>query len=77
MGMQTRAEQTALFTLNAYLRGAVTLDGLIDWAERVEAEAADADDPWLRRVAADLANPMLCREQATALVHEHLRARFR
>ena len=74
MGMQSRAEQTALFTLNAYLRGAVSLDGLIAWAERLEAEAAD--DPWLRRVAADLSNPMLCREQATALVHEHLRARL-
>lgn len=71
--MQTRAEHRALFTLNAYLRGAVTLDGLIAWAERTEAE--QPGDPWLRRVAADLANPMLCREQATALVHEHLRTR--
>jgi hypothetical protein len=75
MGIRSPADERALFTLNAYLRGAVTLDGLIDWAEGLEAEAPD--DPWLRRVAADLANPMLCREQATALVHEHLRARFR
>jgi len=63
----------ALLTLNAYVRGAVTLDELVDWAEQLEA--GGPDNPWLRRVAADLANPLLCREQAIALVHEHLRSR--
>jgi len=63
----------AFFTLNAYVRGGLTLDELIDWAELVESSGPD--DPWLRRVAADLANPLLCREQAIVLVREHLRTR--
>gem|GEM_PF-4485579 len=63
----------ALQRLSAYLCGALTLDALIDWAEALEV--AGTDDAWLARVAADLANPLLCREQATALVLEHLRAR--
>jgi hypothetical protein len=63
----------ALLRLNAYLQGALTLEALIDWAEGLEA--AGTEDAWLARVAADLANPLLCREQATALVREHLRAR--
>jgi hypothetical protein len=63
----------ALFRLNAYARDALTLEELIDWAERLESNSPE--DPWLRRVAADLANPLLCREQAIALVREHLRSR--
>ncbi len=63
----------ALFKLNAYLRGALTLEALIAWAEGLDA--ARTEDVWLRRVAADLANPLLCREQATALVRDHLRTR--
>jgi len=63
----------ALLRLNAYLCGALTLDALIDWAEATLA--LGPDDAWLARVTADLANPLLCREQATALVREHLRAR--
>jgi hypothetical protein len=63
----------AIFKLNAYIRGALTLDELIDWAERLESDAHG--DPWLRRVVADLANPLLCREQALALIREHLRTR--
>jgi hypothetical protein len=63
----------ALSTLDAYLRGALSLDELIEWAERLGAEPAE--DAWLQRVSSDLANPLLCREQATALIHEHLRAR--
>jgi hypothetical protein len=63
----------ALFRLDAYARGALTLEELIDWAERLESSSPE--DTWLRRVAADLANPLLCQEQATALVREHLRAR--
>ncbi len=62
----------AVRTLTAYLAGLVALDELIEWAERLEA--VGADNPWLRRLAADLANPLLCREQAMALVHEHLRS---
>ncbi len=63
----------ALLRLNAYLHGALTLEALMDWAERLDA--AGTEDVWLRRVAADLANPLLCREQATALVRDHLRTR--
>jgi hypothetical protein len=62
----------ALSTLNAYLRGALSLDELIEWAEH--RDARPADNAWVRRVSADLANPLLCRELATALIHEHLRA---
>jgi len=61
--------------LHGYLRRAVTLDELIAWAERVEAAAPAAS--WLRALAADLANPMLCREAAAAHVHEHLRRHAR
>jgi hypothetical protein len=63
----------AVSTLDAYLQGALSLDELIEWAERLETEPAK--DAWLRRVSSDLANPLLCREQATALIREHLRAR--
>jgi hypothetical protein len=63
----------ALLTLEAYVRGAVSLHELIDWAEHLEARSSHS--PWLRSVAADLANPLLCREQAVALVREHLRSR--
>lgn len=62
----------ALSTLNAYLRGALSLDELIEWAERLDAEPPE--NAWVRRVSSDLANPLLCRELATALIHEHLRA---
>ena len=63
----------ALSTLDAYLHGALSLDELIDWAVRLDAEAPE--DSWLHRVTSDLANPLLCRELATALVREHLRAK--
>jgi hypothetical protein len=64
-------EETALFMLHGYLRNAVSLDELIAWAERVE-RCAPAN-PWLSAAAADLSNPLLCREEAAAYVHEHLR----
>lgn len=70
---ETRETKEALLTLEAYGRGAVSLDELIDWAEQLEARSSQS--AWLRSVAADLANPLLCREQAVALVHEHLRRR--
>jgi hypothetical protein len=63
----------AVSTLNEYLQGAINLDELIAWAEHFEHDATD--DIWLHRVRTDLANPLLCREQATALVFEHLRVR--
>jgi hypothetical protein len=63
----------AVSTLEAYLRDALSLDELIAWAEKLEARPVE--NAWLQRVSTDLANPLLCRELATALVHEHLRAR--
>jgi hypothetical protein len=63
----------AVSTLEAYLRDALSLDELIAWAEKLEARPVE--NAWLQRVSTDLANPLLCREQATALVYEHLRAR--
>jgi hypothetical protein len=63
----------AVGILNRYLREEVTLDALIEWAESLEA--APSDDTWLRHVVQDLSNPLLCREQARALVYEHLRSR--
>lgn len=67
-----RPTTDAVRTLNGYLREEVTLDELIEWAERLEA--ANSGSPWLRQVAQDLSNPLLCREEATALVYEHLRS---
>ena len=73
MSSDTRRPQVmeALSTLNAYLRGTLSLDELIEWAGRLDAQPPE--DAWVRRVSSDLANPLLCRELATALVHEHLR----
>ena len=65
--------QEARETLVSFLSGAVTLDALIAWAEGLEAQGAA--DRWLRHVAAELSNPLLCREEATALVHDFLRAK--
>ena len=65
----------AVATLEGYLSGALTLDELIDWAERLAVPGCG--DAWLQKVAADLSNPLLCREQATALVQDHLRSRAR
>lgn len=70
---QRRETLDAVHTLNAYLRGERSLDELIAWAERLDA--SQSEDAWLREVALGLSNPLLCREQATALVHEHLRTR--
>ena len=70
---QSAVADDAVSTLEAYLRHALSLDELIAWAEKLEARPVE--DAWLQRVGTDLANPLLCREQATALVHEHLRAR--
>jgi hypothetical protein len=56
--------------LTGYRDGVVTLESLIDWAERLEASAPS--DPWLRRTAQSLADPLLCRERAMAFVRDLL-----
>jgi hypothetical protein len=66
------AVDDAVWMLTDYLQGALSLDELIEWAEQTQQELSDE---WLHRVTADLANPLLCREQATALALEHLRLR--
>jgi hypothetical protein len=69
-----RPEVTAaVSTLEAYLQGTLSLDELIDWAEALGGRAPE--HPWLKQVSSDLANPLLCRELALALVREHLRSR--
>jgi hypothetical protein len=67
------AVMEALATLNRYLQDELSLDALIEWAEGQASVATD--DVWLHHVVTDLANPLLCREQAMALVREHLRVR--
>ena len=56
--------------LSGYRDGIVTLESLIDWAERLEASAPS--DPWLRRTAESLADPLMCREEAMAFVRDLL-----
>ena len=56
--------------LTGYRDGVVTLEALIDWAGRLEA--SDPADPWLRRTAQSLADPLLCRERAIAFVRDLL-----
>ena len=53
-----------------YRDGLVPLESLIDWAERLEASVPA--DPWLRRTAQSLADPLLCRERAMAFVRDLL-----
>jgi len=48
----------------------VSLESLISWAEALEA--AEPVDPWLRRTAQSLADPLLCRERAMAFVRDLL-----
>ena len=57
-------------TLTRYREGQLSLEGLIDWAH--ELEATGPTDPWLRRTAQALADPLLCRERAMALVRDLL-----
>ena len=56
--------------LTGYRDGVVSLESLITWAEAVEA--SDPTDPWLRRTAQSLADPLLCRERAMAFVRDLL-----
>ena len=59
---------TARQVLSGYRDGTVTLEALISWAEELEASAPA--DPWLRRTAQSLADPLLCRERAMAFVRD-------
>ena len=65
----TRQEE-ARGVLVGYRDGAVSLEFLISWAE--ELEASEPSDPWLRRTAQSLADPLLCRERAMAFVRDLL-----
>ena len=56
--------------LTGYRDGLVSLESLISWAEQLEATAPV--DPWLRRTAQSLADPLLCRERAMAFVRDLL-----
>jgi len=56
--------------LIGYRDGVVTLESLITWAEALEG--SDPADPWLRRTAQSLADPLLCRERALAFVRDLL-----
>ena len=56
--------------LAGYRDGVVTLESLISWAEALEA--GGPADPWLRRTAQSLADPLLCRERAMAFVRDLL-----
>ena len=57
-------------TLTRYREGSLTLESLIDWAQ--DLEATEPTDPWVRRTAQALANPLLCREEAMAFVRDLL-----
>lgn len=56
--------------LTGYRDGVVSLEALIGWAEELETSAPT--DPWLRRTAQSLADPLLCRERAMAFVRDLL-----
>ena len=60
----------ARVTLTRYRDGGLSLEMLIDWAQELESSAPA--DPWLRRTAQALANPLLCREEAMAFVRDLL-----
>jgi hypothetical protein len=57
-------------TLTRYREGQLSLEALIDWAQELETSAPT--DPWLRRTAQALSNPLLCREEAMAFVRDLL-----
>jgi hypothetical protein len=64
------ARAAARRTLTGYRDGVVSLEALISWAEELEASAPT--DPWLRRTAESLADPLMCREEAMAFVRDLL-----
>ncbi|HZX41708.1 MAG TPA: hypothetical protein VFE93_07730 [Myxococcaceae bacterium] len=64
------AHDAARRMLSGYRDGIVPLSSLISWAEQLEASAPT--DPWLRRTAQSLADPLLCHERAMAFVRDLL-----
>ncbi len=64
------ARTAARQVLGDYRDGLVSLESLIAWAEQLEA--ASPADPWLRRTAQSLADPLLCHERAMAFVRDLL-----
>lgn len=64
------AKTAARRMLIGYRDGVVSLESLIAWAEALEG--TDPADPWLRRTAQSLADPLLCRERAMAFVRDLL-----
>ena len=64
------ARADARRVLTGYRDGVVSLESLISWAEQLEA--TEPPDPWLRRTAQSLADPLLCRERAMAFVRDLL-----
>jgi len=56
--------------LGDYRDGLLSLEALIAWAEQLEASSPS--DPWLRRTAQSLADPLLCHERAMAFVRDLL-----
>ncbi|HEY3585898.1 MAG TPA: hypothetical protein VGK85_02045 [Myxococcaceae bacterium] len=69
-GLPADSEGAARRMLTGYRDGVVSLESLITWAEALEAR--DPADPWLRRTAQSLADPLLCRERAMAFVRDLL-----
>jgi len=63
-------QREARHVLASYRDGVLSLESLITWAEELEASAPA--DPWLRRTAESLADPLLCRERAMAFVRDLL-----
>jgi hypothetical protein len=64
------ARTSARRILGDYRDGLVSLESLIAWAEQLEATSPA--DPWLRRTAQSLADPLLCHERAMAFVRDLL-----
>lgn len=64
------ARTAARQVLGDYRDGLVSLESLIAWAEKLEATSPA--DPWLRRTAQSLADPLLCHERAMAFVRDLL-----
>lgn len=69
-GQPAEPRAAARRMLAGYRDGLVSLESLIAWAEALEA--SDPADPWLRRTAQSLADPLLCRERAMAFVRDLL-----
>jgi hypothetical protein len=64
------AQAAARRVLTDYRDGVVSLESLISWAETLDSSTPS--DPWLRRTAQSLADPLLCHERAMAFVRDLL-----